>query len=55
VSFRGGGLGAGEASVHDVTVTKLIDKASPVLFKFCMSHKVLPEVLITLISPGNKG
>lgn len=46
-SFAGGGLGGGEATVHDVSVTKQIDKASPVLFKFCMSHKVLPEVLIT--------
>src|SRR5262249_27254632 len=27
VSFRGGGLGGGEATVHDVTVSKLIDKA----------------------------
>lgn len=47
VSSRGGGQGGGEASVHDVNVTKQVDKASPVLFKFCMSHKVLPEVLIT--------
>jgi type VI secretion system secreted protein Hcp len=47
VSFRGGGLGGGEASVQDVVVAKLIDKASPILFKFCMNHKVLPEVLIT--------
>jgi len=47
VSFRGGGLGGGEATVHDFNVTKLIDKASPVLWKFCMSHKSLPVVLIT--------
>ena len=47
VSFRGGGLGGGEATVQDVSVSKLVDKATPVLWKFCMNHKVLPEVLIT--------
>ena len=47
VSSSGGGLGGGEATVQHFTVKKPIDKASPVLFKFCMSHKVMPEVLIT--------
>jgi type VI secretion system secreted protein Hcp len=42
-----GGVGGGAPTVQDVIVTKMIDKASPVLFKFCMSQKVLPEVLIT--------
>jgi len=46
VSFRGGGLGGGEATVHDFTVSKLVDKSSPNLWKFCMNHKVLPTVLI---------
>jgi len=47
VSFRGGGLGGGEATVQDVSVSKMVDKSTPVLWKFCMNHKVLPEVLIT--------
>jgi len=47
VSSSGGGQGGGEATVHDFNVTKHVDKASPVLFKFCMNHKVLDEVLIT--------
>jgi hypothetical protein len=42
-----GGLGGGAVTVQDVTVTRMIDKVSPVLFKFCMSQRVLPEVLIT--------
>ena len=54
VSFQGGGLGGGEASVHDVSVMKMVDKASPVLWKFCMNHKVMPEVLITQRKRGEK-
>lgn len=52
VSTSGGGLGGGGASVHDFSVTKQVDKASPVLFKFCMSDKVMPEVLITRRKSG---
>src|SRR5262245_27317270 len=52
VSSSGGGLGGGEATVHDFSVTKQVDKASPVLFKFCMNHEVMPEVLITKRKSG---
>ncbi len=53
VSSSGGGQGGGEATVHDLNVTKQVDKASPVLFKFCMSHKVLDEVLVTQRKRGD--
>jgi type VI secretion system secreted protein Hcp len=31
----GGGLTAGKVEHHDVEIRKLVDKASPVLYKFC--------------------
>jgi type VI secretion system secreted protein Hcp len=33
----GGGLTAGKVEHHDIEVRKLVDKASPVLYKFCCS------------------
>ncbi len=47
VSFRGGGHSGGETSVEDLVVTKLVDKASPNLMKYCLSAKPLSEVLLT--------
>jgi type VI secretion system secreted protein Hcp len=35
----GGGSGAGKGQVADITVSKLIDKSSPTLLKFCMQGK----------------
>jgi type VI secretion system secreted protein Hcp len=52
VSFHGGGLSSGETSVSDLTVSKLVDKASPNLMKFCLSAKSLTQVLLTARKRG---
>ena len=58
VSLAGGstgaGSGAGKVSVHDISITKRIDKSSPVLFKYCSTGKHIPEVTITLRKAGGK-
>ena len=36
-SSHGTGAGAGKVSMHDISVTKVVDKSSPVLFQNCAS------------------
>jgi len=48
VAFRGGGMSGGETNVQDLVVTKVLDKASPNLMKYCLSAKPLSEVLLTV-------
>lgn len=52
VSFRGTGMSGGETTVEDVVVTKLVDKASPNLMKFCLTGKHLDEVVLTARKRG---
>jgi len=47
VSFRAGGHSGGETSVQDLVVTKIVDKASANLMKYCLSAKPLREVLLS--------
>jgi type VI secretion system secreted protein Hcp len=50
----GGGAGAGKCNIHDVTVQKLVDKASPNLLKYCCSGKHLKQaVLVTRKAGGD--
>jgi len=39
----GGGGGAGKVSVHDVSVTKAVDKSTPELMIHCCNGKHIPE------------
>ena len=44
----GGGGGAGKVSVQDLAFTHYIDKASPVLMKYCASGKHIEEVTVVV-------
>jgi type VI secretion system secreted protein Hcp len=48
----GGGGGAGKVSVHDVSITKHLDKSSPELMLHCCNGKHIKEGLITVRKAG---
>jgi type VI secretion system secreted protein Hcp len=48
----GGGGGSGRATFKDLTVTKTVDKASPMLMLKCANGQHLPEVTLTVDRPG---
>jgi type VI secretion system secreted protein Hcp len=48
----GGGGGAGKVSVHDISVTKFLDKSSPELMLACCNGKHIKEGLITVRKAG---
>ena len=48
----GGGGGAGKVSVHDISITKFVDKASPVLMLKCADGSHIKEGLITVRKAG---
>jgi len=48
----GHGSGSGKAVVQDVHVTKLVDKATPNLFKYCFSGKTVGDAKITMRKAG---
>jgi type VI secretion system secreted protein Hcp len=50
----GGGGGTGKVSVHDISLTKFVDKASPSLMLFCCNGKHIPDGLITVRKAGEK-
>lgn len=54
VSGVGGGGGAGKVNVHDLSVTKYVDKASCDLMYSCASGKHIPSGLITVRKAGEK-
>jgi type VI secretion system secreted protein Hcp len=51
-THSGGGGGAGKVSVHDLSVTKYIDKASPTLQLSCCNGKHFKEGLLTVRKAG---
>jgi type VI secretion system secreted protein Hcp len=51
---RDGGGGAGKVSVHDISVTKYVDKASCLLMLSCCNGKHIPKGLITVRKAGEK-
>jgi type VI secretion system secreted protein Hcp len=51
-SQGGGGSGAGKANVHDLTFTKVLDKASPLLFQMCCSGKPITKALLVCRKAG---
>jgi type VI secretion system secreted protein Hcp len=48
----GGGGGAGKVSVHDISMTKHVDKSSPTLMLFCANGKHIANGLITVRKAG---
>jgi len=50
----GGGGGAGKVSVHDISITKFVDKSSCTLMLACCSGKHIPNGLITVRKAGDK-
>ena len=48
----GGGGGAGKVSVHDISITKNVDKSSCDLMYHCASGKHIPNGLITIRKAG---
>jgi type VI secretion system secreted protein Hcp len=48
----GGGGGAGKVAVHDISVTKFLDKSSPALMLHCCNGKHISEGLITVRKAG---
>jgi len=50
----GGGGGTGKVNVHDITLTKNLDKATNVLYLRCASGKHIPEGILTVRKAGEK-
>jgi type VI secretion system secreted protein Hcp len=48
----GGGGGAGKVQVHDISITKFVDQASPQLVLYCCNGKHIKEGLITVRKAG---
>ena len=51
---KGGGAGAGRVDVEDLKLTKYIDRATPVLMRYCCTGKHIPQVLLTVRKAGGK-
>jgi type VI secretion system secreted protein Hcp len=55
-SHVGGGGGSGTADVHDLTITKYVDKASPTLLQQCFYGCDQKEAVLTVIkASGDQG
>lgn len=52
-SFAGGTPTAGKVSLQDFTITKKLDKSSPLLMKTCATGKALPAVQINMARNKN--
>lgn len=50
----GGGGGAGKVNIHDVSLTKYVDKATPVLMKMCCNGKHIKEALLVTRKAGEQ-
>ena len=48
----GGGGGAGKVSVHDISITKNVEKSTPDLMLHCANGKHIPNGLITVRKAG---
>jgi len=48
----GGGGGAGKVSVQDISITKWVDKASPMLMLSCMQGDHIPEATLIVRKAG---
>lgn len=50
----GGGGGSGKANIQDISVTKYVDKASPILFGKCCEGNHIKEAVLTVRKAGGK-
>ena len=48
----GGGGGTGKVAVHDISITKFVDKSSPALMLHCANGKHIQNALITIRKAG---
>jgi len=48
----GGGGGGGKVSVQDISITKWLDKSSPVLMQYCSTGKQFAEAILTVRKAG---
>lgn len=48
----GGGGGGGKVSVQDISITKWLDKSSPVLMQYCSLGKQFAEAVLTVRKAG---
>jgi type VI secretion system secreted protein Hcp len=53
-SHTGGGGGAGKVSVHDLSFTHFVDKASTALIMHCATGKHIKKALLTVRKAGEK-
>jgi len=53
-SHVGGGSGSGKATVSDMTVTKHVDRSSPLLFQMCCAGTPIAKGLLTCRKAGGK-
>lgn len=53
-THMGGGGGAGKVSVQDLSLTKYIDKSSPVLELACCTGKHFKQAVLTVRKAGDK-
>jgi len=50
----GGGMGAGKVHMHDMAVTKLVDKASPKLLLACATGQHIQKAVLTVRKAGGE-
>ena len=48
----GGGGGGGKVSVQDISITKWLDKSSPVLMQYCSTGKQFTDAVLTVRKAG---
>jgi type VI secretion system secreted protein Hcp len=51
-THSGGGGGVGKVTVNDLTFTKLLDIASPLLLRLCCNGRHVPKAVLTVRSSG---
>ncbi len=51
----GSGAGAGKVTFNPFSITREIDKVSPVLFKACITGQLIAKVTLELLPAGQKG
>jgi type VI secretion system secreted protein Hcp len=53
-THSGTGGGAGKSNVQDVTITKYLDRSTPILLKHCLSGIHIKEAALTVRKAGGK-
>jgi type VI secretion system secreted protein Hcp len=53
-SHSGTGGGSGKANVQDITITKYLDRATPILLKHCLNGAHIKEGVLTVRKAGGK-